>query len=84
MRERATRRAPTEDSVSRWECHCQDPPVLLGTYDRAGKVNIKVRDRYWHVIGRVWTTCPRCGLEHVLAPPEEIANSAALQRAGAR
>jgi hypothetical protein len=49
--------------------------VLLGTYDATGKVNIKVRDRYWHVLGRVWTVCPKCGAEHVLAldsggPPE--------------
>jgi hypothetical protein len=55
-------------AVVRWECRCQEPPVLLGTYDSTGKVNIKVRDRYWHVIGRIWTTCPRCGAEHVFEP----------------
>lgn len=57
---------PVRESVTRWECHCQPSPVLLGTYDADGKVNIKVRDRYWHIVGRVWTTCPRCGKEHAL------------------
>lgn len=70
MREHATRRNQGErGAVIRWECRCQEPPVLLGTYDSTGKVNIKVRDRYWHVIGEIWTTCPRCGAEHTL-PPE--------------
>jgi hypothetical protein len=55
-------------AVVRWECRCQEPPVLLGTYDSTGKVNIKARDRYWHVIGRIWTTCPRCGAEHAFDP----------------
>ena len=50
----------------RWECRCQDPPVLLATYDRHGRINIKVRDRYWHIDGVVRTVCPRCGSEHVL------------------
>jgi len=40
--------------------------VLLGTYDADGRVNIKVRDRYWHVHGQVQTICPRCGAEHLL------------------
>ena len=40
--------------------------MLLATYDDAGRVNIKVRDRYWHVQGRVQTICPKCGREHVL------------------
>jgi hypothetical protein len=66
------RAAPNDQSarepVIRWECHCQKSPVLLGTYDATGKVNIKVRDRYWHILGRVWTTCPRCGKEHMLDP----------------
>lgn len=52
--------------VSRWTCHCEDPPVLLATYDELGRVNIKVRDRYWHVQGRVQAICPKCGQEHVL------------------
>jgi hypothetical protein len=54
------------DPVFRWQCRCQDPPVLLATYDAEGRVNIKVRDRYWHVHGQVQTICPRCGAEHVL------------------
>jgi hypothetical protein len=54
------------DAVFRWECRCQEHPVLLATYNAAGRVNIKVRDRYWHVLGQVRTICPRCGAEHVL------------------
>lgn len=52
----------------RWECPCQDPPVLLATYDPNGKVNIKVRDRYWHVFGfgHVQAICPKCAAEHGL------------------
>ena len=52
----------------RWECACRQPPVLLGTYEPGGRVHIKVRDRYWHVEGRVETVCPRCGAEHALDP----------------
>jgi hypothetical protein len=52
----------------RWECRCRNPAVLLGTVDRTGRVNIKVRDRYFHIEGRVWTQCPRCGAEHTLDP----------------
>jgi hypothetical protein len=66
------RAAPEENgeqpSISRWECHCKQPPVLLGTYDASGTVNIKMRDRYWHVVGRIWTTCPRCGKQHTFDP----------------
>lgn len=52
----------------RWVCPCQEPPVLLATYDPAGKLNIKVRDRYWHLygFGHVQAVCPRCGAEHLL------------------
>ena len=52
----------------RWECPCQDPPVLLATYTAAGRLNIKVRDRYWHLVGfgQVQTICPRCAAEHIL------------------
>ena len=52
----------------RWVCPCQEPPVLLATYDPAGKLNIKVRDRYWHLygFGHVQAICPRCGAEHLL------------------
>jgi hypothetical protein len=55
-------------TVIRWECRCQRTPVLLGTYEPGGKIHVKVRDRYWHILGRVWTTCPRCGTEHTLEP----------------
>lgn len=52
----------------RWVCPCQEPAVLLATYDPAGKLNIKVRDRYWHLygFGHVQAICPRCGAEHLL------------------
>jgi hypothetical protein len=53
-------------SVQRWECRCQEPAVLLATFEENGRINIKVRDRYWHIEGVVRTTCPRCGVEHVL------------------
>ncbi len=58
-----------QDRVMRWECSCRRPPVLLGTYEPNGRINLKVRDRYWHVVGTVWTVCPRCGAEHVLQLP---------------
>jgi hypothetical protein len=54
--------------VFRWECRCQQSPVLLATYDDRGRINIKARDRYWHVQGTVQTVCPRCGSEHTLDP----------------
>jgi hypothetical protein len=43
--------------------------VLLATYDRSGRVNIKVRDRYWNVASPVHTVCPKCGAEHLLDLP---------------
>lgn len=52
----------------RWCCHCSEPPVLLATVED-GRVNLKVRDRYYHIEGirgRVRATCPRCGKQHVL------------------
>ena len=54
------------EAIFRWVCPCQEPPVLLATYTRRGRINIKVRDRYWHVSGCVQAICPRCGAEHVL------------------
>ena len=54
------------DATFRWVCPCEDPPFLLATCTAEGRVNIKVRDRYWHVFGQVRTSCPRCGAEHVL------------------
>src|SRR5680860_146914 len=52
----------------RWECPCQEPPVLLATYGPNGRINIKVRDRYWHLfgVGQVQAICPRCAAEHIL------------------
>jgi hypothetical protein len=61
---------PTGDTpqatVFRWECRCRSRPVLLATYDARGRINIKVRDRYWHIDGQVRTVCPVCGAEHLL------------------
>ena len=54
------------ETIYRWVCRCQDPPFLLGTYDRDGRVHLKVRDRYWHVVGHVRAICPKCGAEHIL------------------
>ena len=58
----------TDAAPYRWECPCRQPPVLLATYDPGGKVNIKVRDRYWHLygFGFVQAICPRCAAEHML------------------
>jgi len=53
-------------ALFRWECRCQPTPVLLATYDDRGRINIKMRDRYWHIQGVVQTVCPRCGSEHAL------------------
>ena len=67
MTETGIRRAGgNRDTIFRWVCPCQEPPVLLATYTPRGRINIKVRDRYWHVSGRVQAICPRCGAEHVL------------------
>jgi hypothetical protein len=52
--------------IRRWECDCQEPPVLLATYDESGAINIKARDRYWTVHGTVQARCPLCGREHTL------------------
>ncbi|HEX5505030.1 MAG TPA: hypothetical protein VFW96_20610 [Thermomicrobiales bacterium] len=57
------------DAPRRWVCRCSDPPVLLATVE-GGRVNLKIRDRYYHiegVQGRVRATCPRCGKEHILS-----------------
>lgn len=65
---RARRSIRATPPAYRWECPCQDPPVLLATYDPNGRMNIKVRDRYWHLygFGQVQAICPRCAGEHVL------------------
>ncbi len=67
------------EAVTRWECRCQLPPILLATYDRRGRVHIKARDRYWHVDGLVQTICPKCGTEHALdlRPPGDSRRPAA-------
>lgn len=52
----------------RWLCRCSVPPVLLATLER-GNVNLKIRDRYYHIEGlhgRVRATCPRCGQQHTI------------------
>jgi hypothetical protein len=63
--ERTIRSVP---AVYRWVCPCQDPPVLLATYGPNARINIKVRDRYWHLhgFGMVEAICPRCAAEHLL------------------
>jgi hypothetical protein len=67
---------PLRDGVvARWECRCQQPPVLLGTLDPGGQVNIKVRDRYWTASRPVSTRCPRCGTIHTLDPDPTLANA---------
>lgn len=76
------RRASGRPSVYRWECRCQEPPQLLATYDEGGRINIKVRDRYWHVFGLVRTICPRCGAEHVLDLRSMLGNPPAFPLAG--
>lgn len=55
-------------AIYRWVCPCQDPPVLLATYGPNARINIKVRDRYWHLhgFGMVEAICPRCAAEHLL------------------
>ena len=58
--------ATTQDGLIRWECRCHQTPILLGTYDPSGQIHIKVRDRHWHILGKVQTRCPRCGAEHAL------------------
>ncbi len=63
--ERTIRSTPP---VYRWVCPCQNPPVLLATYGPNARINIKVRDRYWHLqgFGMVEAICPRCAAEHML------------------
>jgi ribosomal protein S27AE len=67
-----------EASPRRWLCHCSIPPILLATLE-AGNVNLKIRDRYYHiegVHGRIRATCPRCGKEHIVElHPEERSNT---------
>lgn len=64
----SSRALPSAAPTYRWECHCRTPHVLLATYSAAGRMNIKVRDRYWHLygFGQVHAVCPRCAAEHIL------------------
>lgn len=57
---------PDRPPALRWECRCTDPPILLARYDPGGRVQIKIRDRYYLASGCVHATCPRCGAQHVL------------------
>ena len=50
----------------RWVCDCTHPPVLLAVYDESGRIEIKVRDRYYIAHDRLQAICPRCGARHVL------------------
>jgi len=55
----------------RWLCHCSAPPILLATLE-GGNVNLKIRDRYYHIEGlhgRIRATCPRCGQQHTIDFP---------------
>ena len=65
---RKRRSIRTTPPTYRWECPCQERPVLLATYGPNGRINIKVRDRYWHLygFGQVQAICPRCAGEHLL------------------
>lgn len=44
------------------------PAVTLATFGPNGRLNIKSRDRYWHLqgFGHVKASCPRCGALHTL------------------
>lgn len=60
---------PRPPRTRRWECHCRLPPVLLATVDTTGTLNLKIRDRYYHIDGAcvVRAVCPRCGRLHTLS-----------------
>lgn len=63
-----TRSPFASDREVRWVCACKDPAVLLATYEPDGRLNIKVRDRFWQLVGfgQVKAVCPRCGKTHTL------------------
>lgn len=52
--------------IRRWECHCSDPPVLLGTFDGEGEIYVSIRKRHYCIKGSVAATCPKCGAVHRL------------------
>lgn len=67
MTEQSTkRRARDKSPQSRWECGCNEPPILLAMYEPGGQVQIKLRDRFYLASGCVHATCPRCGAQHIL------------------
>ena len=35
----------------RWVCRCSEPPTLLATIE-GNEANIKIRDRYYHIVSR--------------------------------
>jgi hypothetical protein len=49
--------------LRRWECDCQDPPILLGTFDH-GTHTLRVHKRHVEAHGMVSTICPGCGQIH--------------------
>lgn len=55
-----------EGRSTRWVCDCSNPPVLLAIYDDSGRIEIKVRDRYYVAHDLLHAVCPRCGTRHVL------------------
>jgi hypothetical protein len=55
-----------DDPGIRWVCECSNPPVLLAIYDQSGRIEIKVRDRYYIAHDQLQATCPKCGARHVL------------------
>jgi hypothetical protein len=55
-----------DDRAIRWVCDCSNPPVLLAIYDQSGRIEIKVRDRYYIAHDQLQATCPRCGTRHLL------------------
>ena len=57
-------------AIVRWICPCEQRAILLGTIDRAGRVSLKVRDRYWHIYGgEIEAVCPKCGSRYRLRNP---------------
>ena len=52
--------------AGRYDGRCSKPPVLLATLE-GNQINLKIRDRYYHIEGlhgRVQATCPLCGKRH--------------------
>ena len=68
QQESVAARSGQQPGPRRWLCQCSSPPVLLATFEE-GNVNLKIRDRYYHIEGlqgRIRATCPRCGKEHIV------------------